>query len=112
MGAYEIIKDAILIAQKADNAPLMQALLDAQQQALALQEECAKLKEQIKELQDAKELEKRITRCKKTIVTLSGDEQVIPYCSICWDKDKNLVQVKIFYNGDSECHVCKNYIYK
>jgi len=113
MGAYEIIKDAILIAQKADNAPLVQALFDAQQQALDLQEENAKLKEQVKELLDNKRLEKKIIRHERTIVTLKGDKQAIRYCSACWDRGRKLIQMRIMtvYGADTstlEYPVCSS----
>jgi len=112
MGVYEAVKDALSIARKADNIPLMQALLDAQEQALALQEECTKLKEQVKELQDTKELEKRIIRHECTVVTLNGDEQAIRYCSACWDRDRKLVQVRNRGEAHFVCpapdNICRN----
>ena len=51
MGLYEGIKDAIGIAQKADNIELYKQLLDLGAQALDLQAEVARLKEENAELE-------------------------------------------------------------
>lgn len=44
MGWYEAIKDGISLAQKADNLPLVQNLIDAQKQILDLMNENDELK--------------------------------------------------------------------
>ena len=46
MGLYEAFKDAISVAQKADNVELYRQLLDLSAQALDMQAEIAKLKEE------------------------------------------------------------------
>ena len=50
MGLYDAMKDAINLAQKADNIELYRQLLDLSAQALELQAEVARLKEENAEL--------------------------------------------------------------
>ena len=48
MGLYEALKDAVSIAQKADNIDLYRKLLDLSAQALDMQSEIARLKRECK----------------------------------------------------------------
>lgn len=76
--------------------------------ALDMQEELVNLREEVKRLRDTNELSTKIVRKSNTlIVTLSDDETNINYCSRCWDKDKNLIQVYIHETGDFVCPECK-----
>ena len=93
MGLYEGIKDAIGLAQKADNADLIKQLLDLGAQALEMQDEIRKLKEENEELKKANDLESRIIRHKDFYITLRDDEQEIHYCTTCWGKDHKLIQL-------------------
>ena len=62
MGFYDAFKDALSVAQKADNVELYRQLLDLSAQALDLQEENVRLKSENAELRKAKDLEARIIR--------------------------------------------------
>ena len=57
MSFYEAFKDAINIAQKADNVDLYRQLLDLSAQALDLQAEVLRLKEENAELKKTNEIE-------------------------------------------------------
>jgi len=101
MGLYEGIKDAIGLAQKADNADLIKQLLDLGAQALEMQDEIRKLKEENAELKKRNDLESRIIRHKDSFLTLRGDNEEIEYCPICWGYEGKLIQVY-----DSFCERC------
>ena len=58
MVLYEGIKDAIGIAQKADNFELYKQLIDLSSQALDMQTEIAKLREENSEVNTAQPYEK------------------------------------------------------
>ena len=62
MGWYEAIKDGITAAQKADNIPLVNNLIEAQKQILDLIYENNKLKNENAELKTKKENQEEITR--------------------------------------------------
>jgi len=100
---YDALKDAIDIAQKAQNAELLQKLFDAQKQALELQKENAGLNELIKKMQDISALEEKVERYNdKYYITFSDDPQKIEYCSTCWDSDRKKIQI---YRG-VYCKIC------
>ena len=56
MGIYEGLKDAINIAQKADNIDLYRKLLDLSKEALDLQEENARLRQELSTLKDEEDI--------------------------------------------------------
>ena len=62
MAFYDAMKDAISMAQKADNIELYRQLLDLGAQALELQAEVAHLREENQQLRAKKDLESRIIR--------------------------------------------------
>jgi hypothetical protein len=106
MGAYEIIKDAIGLAQKIDNHEIINKLADAQQHVLDMQNEMFKLRDENKKLKDISAIEKKIVRHNlSTIVTLNDDKEEIFFCSSCWDVDRKLVQIIV---GRNEEIICPN----
>lgn len=108
MGFYDAFKDALKLAQKADNLELYRQLLDLGTQALDLQEENARLKEEIHNLRKEKDIEHHIVRHTQPFITLDDDEQNLPYCAICWAKEKKLYQMLMqSYYGEMKA-VCKN----
>lgn len=77
MGLYEGIKDAIGIAQKADNIELYKQLIDLNFQALDMQTEIAKLREVNSDLQNCKETKQRLVRHEQPYLTIEGDNPKI-----------------------------------
>lgn len=108
MGFYDAFKDALSVAQKADNVELYRQLLDLCAQALDLQEENARLKSENAELRKAKDLEARIVRHKQPFISLNDDEQHLPYCALCWAKENKLYQMKILQDRGYTSVYCKN----
>ena len=73
MGLYDAMKDAINLAQKADNIELYRQLLDLSAQALELQAEVARLKEENAELKKRRNVADRVVRHEEPCITLEGD---------------------------------------
>lgn len=111
MGLYEGIKDVASIAQKADNIQLYKQLLDLGAQALDMQDEIRKLKEENAELKKEKNLESKIIRHNQPYITLSDDENNLKYCATCWDNNRKIIQMKTLDNMKYYCHACKNNFY-
>lgn len=107
MGWYEAIKDGINAAQKADNIPLVNNLIEAQMQVLDLINENNKLKIENTELKSKKDLTDKIERHKDAYITLKDDINKIIYCSNCYDTKQLLVQAQIDDNGQYLCSSCK-----
>ena len=89
MGLYEGLKDAINIAQKADNIDLYRKLIDLS-------------KEENTELKNRKTIEEKIKHhvskelglhMEHPYITLRDDPLNIRYCAICWAKEKQLIQL-------------------
>ena len=110
MGLYDAMKDAMSLAQKADNIELYRQLLDLGAQALELQAEITRLKEENAELKKGNDIENRIVRHKRTYITLTDNPFDVKYCSLCWDNRRKLVQldeVRSSYSTDLYCYNCK-----
>ena len=117
MGLYEGIKDAIGLAQKADNIDLYKQLLDLGAQALDMQAEITRLREENAELKKDRDLERRIVRHKSEnvddstmeypYITLADDKQNIRYCALCWGRDKKLIQLYDELNCEECIRLCR-----
>ena len=94
MGWYEAAKDAITAAQKADNIPLLQQLLDMQREMQDMQQQNFELKKRIAELEEEESHKVKYNELRSAVyeVTDEGDE-IGPYCTRCWEVDKKLVSV-------------------
>ena len=108
MGLYEAVKDVAKLAQQADNIDLYRRLLDLSAQALDMQDEISKLKEENARLKRKQDLSSSIQRHKESFITLEGEEPMLRYCSHCWDADEKLVQLLCDEDtGSFECPHCK-----
>ena len=110
MGWYESFKDAISIAQKADNIELYRLLLDIQKDALDLFEENKNLKDEIKNIKNNIELEKNFQKIEGKTYYIFQDGKYKRYiCSNCWDNKQKIISINLGTNGSYECNVCKNH---
>lgn len=108
MGWYDMFKDALSMAQKADNIDLVRQLLDMQKELQDLQQCNLDLTKENASLRE--ELEKRALMTydddnnyymvKEKDGTLTGR-----YCPKCWDKERKQSRLAKF-NLDLRCNVC------
>lgn len=108
MSFYDAFKDAISVAQKADNVELYRQLLDLSAQALDLQAEVARLREENHELKKSKDISEKIIRHEEPVVTIDGDEKRLYYCSHCWDSQQLLIQINCHIDGTFNCPHCQS----
>lgn len=106
MSFYDAFKDAMSMAQKADNIELYRQLLDLGAQALELQSEVARLQAENAELKKKREFSDKVIRHEEPCITLKDDEQLLYYCSHCWDSNQLLIQLNCHSNGTFECPHC------
>lgn len=95
MSLYDGIKDVAKVMQQADNIDLYMRLLDLSSQALDMQAEIAKLREENAELKKKRDLDEQIVRHKSPYITLLGKPQNICYCAVCWGKSHSLIQMGV-----------------
>lgn len=107
MSFYDALKDAMNIAQKADNIELYRQLLDLSAQALDLQAEVARLREENAELKKNRELESDIEFYVDAFVTKKSDTKPIKYCAACWVDKKKLVPLQDIQWDNYNCPLCK-----
>ncbi|MBR3297927.1 MAG: hypothetical protein IKI64_01855 [Clostridia bacterium] len=111
MSLYEGIKDVAKVLQRADNVELYIKLIDLSSQALDLQDEISRLKDENRELRKAKELDERIVRHTQPYLTLKDEEPEILYCANCWGKEGAMIQMLILDQNSPHrsayCHNCQ-----
>ena len=109
MGFYDAFKDVLTVAQKADNVELYRQLLDLNAQALEMQEEITRLKEENADLKRQKDIEKNIEYHVDAFITRKSDEKPIKYCAACWADKKKLVPLQYGLNcvDQYQCPSCK-----
>ena len=95
---YDVLKDLIGLAKKAQNQEVVSMALDLQEKFFELREENDELNSKIKELTEklndlekANVLENDIKYYEKGFLTLNSDKTKIPYCSLCWKKEHKLM---------------------
>lgn len=106
MSFYEAFRDAMNMAQKADNIELYRQLLDLGAQALDLQAEVAKLREEIAELKKSNDLEADIEYYVDPFITKRTDLKAIKYCAACWVDKQKLVPLQDMRWDNYKCPLC------
>ena len=110
MSFYDAFKDAMNMAQKADNIELYRQLLDLGAQALELQAEVARLREENTELKRIKEIESEVEYYVDAYVTRKSDTKPIKYCAACWVDKKKLVPIQDIEHSNYKCLLCGAHI--
>lgn len=116
MGWYDAFKDAISLAQKADNIELVKTIMELQQQMSDMQQENRDLrdsnrdlKDEIRQLRAADDIESKLTRHKGAYYTLKHSNAIDEdFCAACWSEHKIIIPLNRLYNGAFSCPKCKN----
>jgi hypothetical protein len=111
MSLYDVAKDALKLAQKSDNAELIEKILSVQSMALDMQEKQfelnKKIDEQAKTISDLKLMKDYI---------YDGDHQwmvnpkseTVKFCAVCFTRDKFESPLVDTHNGHRYCNQCKS----
>ena len=92
MGVIDTAKDAVQLVQKIDNIELYRKILDLQADALKMVEENGKLRDRIKELEAAFVIKDTLVFEDNHYFVVKDGTKDGPYCTLCWDKELNLVR--------------------
>lgn len=106
MSLYDGIKDVAKVMQQADNIDLYMRLLDLSSQALDMQAEIAKLREENIELKKSKDIDGDIEYHVDPFITRQSDTKPIKYCAACWVDKKKLVPLQYEYENLYCCPLC------
>lgn len=107
MGFYDVFKDILNVAQKADNVELYRQLLDLSAQVLEMQAEITRLKEENSDLKRQNDIEDDIEYHIDPFITRKSDQKPIKYCAACWVDKKKLVPLQDIYYDRYDCPLCK-----
>lgn len=108
MGVYEAIKNAVALAQKADNVDLLRKLLDAQSASIEDRETIRALREEVVDLRKRLQLQEEL-RWEHNVYwrELADGNREGPYCPKCWSGESKLVRfIEWERNIYWHCAVC------
>jgi hypothetical protein len=101
---FKKIKD---VAKFAKDQAIMSLLVDLQEKFIELREENSELKQVISAFSHTKDVEKRITRTNGNVADYTDENgKLLKICSVCWDRDKKIVQVEPNYTNHYNCAIC------
>ena len=106
MGLYDVTKDALSLFTKTDNIELYQKILEFQAIAIELQNENSKLLEENKKLKLDEEISSKLIFKNNSDYLREKDKEEGPYCSMCWDKDKQLTRMHFDENWYTYKWIC------
>lgn len=110
MSFYDAIKDAVKIAQQADNIDLLRLLLDVQKESLDLLEENRQLRERIKELEDNSKIGESLIFKYNCYYKENDKDFKEPFCTNCWDSNRKLIRMHTYSSSIGpivQCNACK-----
>ena len=111
-----IIADVQLAAkalQEAGKIELYQKLIEVQETILQVQEENQDLKKKVLYLEEILKIKGSLKYERDSLFEYDGNGKRVsgPYCSRCWDLNKNLIHLHETGSvGVSKCPECKNYV--
>lgn len=115
MGIVDEVKSVAGLVNKLKDPELMQHVINLQNSVLELNNENAKLREKvtdleniIKNLEKEKEVGESLNIEFGTYFSTRNSKKDGPFCTRCFDVDRNLVRLNVLTNGYAECPQCKN----
>lgn len=93
MAIFDILKSAGETLRKADKIEEYRQILDAQKELLEMQKKIQNLEEKNMELKKALETKENLIHENNAYWTSDEKKKEGPFCSRCWDVDKNLVRL-------------------
>lgn len=108
MGIIDSIKTAGTLAKQIGSIEVQQKLIDLQVEALDLIDENRTLKERVATLEGKLKTKKSLQFRKNFYWTTADDgHEEGPFCSHCYDSDRNLIHLHAISNGrDFGCPAC------
>jgi len=97
MGVYDIIKDGAKVARNAGQIELSIELVRVADELLAKQKRIGELEQREKELEQKLELKGKLVTKNEVYWLKEKDRVDGPFCTRCWDVDKNLVRLSTDY---------------
>ena len=91
------IKNVAKTIQQIDNIELYSKILNVQQEAMDLVDENRKLKDDVRELKDSLKVKEELI-FERSCYWIKGEKKDGPFCTRCWDVDKNLVRMHPSHN--------------
>lgn len=109
MAIFDELKSIGKVLQEAGKIEQYKQILEALEKLLAMQKKIADLEEENKDLKEKVKTKENLVYENNAYWKKEGDDKDGPFCSRCWDKNKDLVRIHPMGNpAYSQCPECKN----
>ncbi len=108
MGYLDTLKALGNAISKTKDLKLLEKFISFQQSAMELFDENRKLKTELEILNRGKKLQGTIVYKDGVYFLRNNDKESGPYCTRCFDKDKNLIRLRMWENGYATCLECRS----
>lgn len=108
MGIVENTKEVVELIRKLDHQELYEKIVDLRDDIFTLREENLGLRERIRELEATEEIEDDLVKEGNFYYREheNGDRSG-PYCPVCWDADRRLINLIKTMSGGYLCKICQ-----
>jgi hypothetical protein len=107
MGIVETLRDVLRLVQKADNIQLNQKILELQSQLMDLLSEKQRCEGQIADLHQKLSFQGTLEFRDNMYWRSDPNQEDGPFCSRCWDVNRNAVRLQLTGDGAMWCPECK-----
>ena len=94
--------------KKYKDPELMEQVINLQSHVLEQSDRLRALEKENEKLKTSLTVKDTLTIKNGVYFTETGDSQDGPFCTRCWDVERNLVRLNVFENGCAMCPECKN----
>ena len=108
MGYLDTLKALGFAISKTKDLKLLEKFISFQQSAMELFDENRKLKAELETLNKGNKIQGAIVYKDGVYFLKNNNKESGPYCTRCFDKDKNLIRLRIWENGYASCLECKS----
>jgi hypothetical protein len=106
VGVIENMKDVAELVKKFGDIELNRRILTLENEVLDLSREKRRAEEKIEELQQTLKIKKELIFKDNQYYLRQDDQEVGPYCSLCWDRDNTLIRKVEHHLYGLSCPAC------
>jgi predicted nuclease with TOPRIM domain len=109
MSIFDALKLSADLYKESGKIEQYKQILDAQAQLLEMQKRIADLENENKDLKEKLRIKEDLIYENNSYWINKEGKKDGPFCSRCWDKNKDLIRIHRIVGNDRKCPECKNH---
>jgi len=112
MSVVDDVKSLVSIANKLKDRELLEHVMNLQTKVMEYQDHIHRLEKENEDLKKQLTTHDSLIWENGVYFTMAGDKKDGPFCTRCWDVDKNLVRLRLYKDNSAVClHCDKGFVY-